>query len=213
MGREYIIRRARGYVPMPVITDASVLPADTCSVLACGGELKNTFCINKGNEFYLSHHIGDLENLETLQSFEEGINHFKRLFDIEPDVIAYDLHPGYISTKYALSYEAGKKIGVQHHHAHIASCMAENGLSGNVIGVAFDGTGFGEDGNIWGGEFFTGTYGSFNRAGHLEYVKMPGGDAAVREPWRMAASYLYNCRSGLPGGINGSIGNTALAQH
>lgn len=210
MGREYIIRRARGYVPMPVVTDTAILPVNSCSVLACGGELKNTFCLNKSNEFYLSHHIGDLENLETLQSFEEGILHFKRLFDIEPEIIAYDLHPGYISTKYALSNAVGKKIGVQHHHAHIASCMAENGLSGNVIGVAFDGTGYGEDGNIWGSEFFTGTYGSYERAGHLEYVKMPGGDAAVREPWRMAVSYLYNCRSGLPGGIDGSIGNTIL---
>lgn len=192
MGSEYIIRRARGYVPMPVILAEQVLPAVIRPVLACGGELKNTFCISKGNEFYLSHHIGDLENMETMRSFEEGVEHFKRLFDIEPEILAYDLHPAYLSTQYALSNKTRKIIGVQHHHAHIAACMAENGLSGNVIGVAFDGTGYGTDGNIWGGEFFTGTYGGFRRTGHLEYVKMPGGEAAVREPWRMAVSYMYH---------------------
>lgn len=191
-GDEYVIRRSRGYVPMPLLIDDVVLPADKPSVLACGGELKNTFCLSKGNEFYISHHIGDLENLETMQSFEEGIVHFKRLFDIKPAIMAYDLHPGYMSTKYALMQPEGIKLPVQHHHAHIASCMAENGLSGEVIGVAFDGTGYGGDGNIWGGEFFTGSYYGFQRAGRLKYVRMPGGDAAAKEPWRMAVSYLVS---------------------
>lgn len=191
-GREYILRRSRGYVPAPVAVDRAILPAKTPQVLACGGELKNTFCLSRGNEFYLSHHIGDLENIETMRSFEEGVGHFRKLFDIEPVVIACDMHPGYLSTQYALSLPEGVKIPVQHHHAHIAACMAENGLTGDVIGVAFDGTGYGVDGRIWGGEFFTGSYGGFKRAGRLRYVGMPGGDAAVREPWRMAASYLHS---------------------
>lgn len=190
MGKEYLIRRARGYVPMPVLTGLSSLPQKPLSVLACGAEVKNTFCMNKGQEFYISHHIGDLENLETMESFEQGIGHFKKLFGIEPEAVAYDLHPDYLSTKYAVASGLERKIGVQHHKAHIASCMADNGLEGEVIGVAFDGTGFGEDGKIWGGEFFAGSYGGFKRAGHLEYARMPGGSAAVREPWRMAASYL-----------------------
>ncbi len=189
-GNEYIIRRARGYVPMPVICEA--VPADVPSVLACGGELKNAFCLGKGREFYVSHHIGDLENLETMQSFEEGVEHFKRLFGIKPEIIAYDLHPEYLSTKYAMEATYGRKVGVQHHKAHIASCMADNDVKGEVIGVAFDGTGYGEDGKIWGGEFFTGSYGSLRRAAHLEYVRMPGGSAAIHEPWRMACSYLEN---------------------
>ena len=188
--KEYVIRRSRGYVPIPLLPDNAALPADRPSVLACGGELKNTFCLNKGSEFYISHHIGDLENMETMQSFEEGISHFERLFNINPTVIAYDLHPEYLSTKYALGQSMDIRIPVQHHHAHIASCMVENGLSGEVIGVAFDGTGYGEDGRIWGGEFFTGSYYRFRRSGRLAYSGMPGGDAAAREPWRMAVSYL-----------------------
>ncbi len=194
-GKEYIIRRARGYAPMPVICD--IVPGAGPSVLACGGELKNAFCLTKGQEFYVGHHIGDLENLETMQSFEEGIEHFKRLFGIKPEKIAYDLHPEYLSTKYALASSIGRKLGIQHHKAHIASCMADNNMEGDVIGVAFDGTGYGEDGNIWGSEFFTGSYGSFRRAAHLEYVKMPGGSAAINEPWRMACSYLEKAGAGM----------------
>jgi len=189
LGREYIIRRSRGYVPLPlsVNTEGKALPR----VLACGGELKNTFCLTKGDEFYISHHIGDLENMETNKSFEEGIEHFKGILNTDFDIVACDMHPEYLSTKYAVNLN--KKIYfVQHHHAHIASCMAENNLSGDVIGVTFDGTGYGEDGNIWGGEFFTGGYKGFKRAAHLEYVKMPGGDMAVKEPWRMALSYMIN---------------------
>jgi hydrogenase maturation protein HypF len=190
-GSEYLIRRSRGYAPMPLLIGGAVLPDVRPPVLACGGGLKNTFCLSRGDEFYISHHIGDLENLETMRSFEEGVGHFRKLFDIKPEITAYDLHPEYLSTRYALSQAEGVRIPVQHHHAHIASCMAENGLSGDVIGIAFDGTGYGEDGKIWGGEFFTGSYKSFRRAGRLAYVGMPGGDAAAREPWRMAASYLY----------------------
>lgn len=204
--REFIIRRARGYVPFPVTFSATGRADEKLpSVLACGGELKNTFCINKNDEFYISHHIGDLENSETLSSFEQGIEHFKEMFKVTCDIIAYDLHPEYLSTKYAEASNIKNKLAVQHHHAHIASCMAENGLNEDVIGVAFDGTGYGEDGHIWGGEFFTGSYGCFKRAAHLEYVRMPGGEAAIKEPWRMAASYLYKIDkntellSGIPG--------------
>lgn len=200
--REYIIRRSRGYVPKPIKLDVHsllgigkdiVLP----SVLACGGELKNVFCLSKGNLFYLSHHIGDMENESTNESFRKGIEHFKKLFDINPEYIAYDLHPNYYSSKYAFEQSIENKIGIQHHKAHIASCMAENNVAGDVIGVSFDGTGFGEDGCIWGGEFFRGGYYGFERAGHLEYVMLPGGDAAVKHPWRTAVSYLFS--SGLLG--------------
>lgn len=189
-GKEYILRRARGYVPAPISLDSAVLPQGIPSVLACGGELKNTFCLNRDREFFLSHHIGDLENLETLASFEEGVLHFQKLFDLHPEVVAFDLHPGYFSTQYAKALEIEKKLAVQHHHAHIASCMAENGLCGEVIGLAFDGTGYGEDGNLWGGEFFAGGYGKYRRMAHIGYVGMPGGSAAIHEPWRMAVSYM-----------------------
>ena len=159
-------------------------------VLACGAELKNTFCLAKGHRAFVSHHIGDLENAETLRSFTEGIEHFTRLFDITPQVVAYDLHPEYLSTKYALDLDGVDLVGVQHHHAHIASCLADNGAEGPVIGVAFDGTGYGTDGTIWGGEFLIATLADFERAGHLAPVPMPGGAAAIRQPWRMAAAYL-----------------------
>lgn len=194
--KEYLIRRSRGYAPSPVTCEIGDISTQGIpSVLACGGELKNTFCMNNGNEFFVSHHIGDLENNETLSSFEDGIRHYRNLFGIKPEIAAFDLHPEYLSTKYALDLDL-KKVAIQHHHAHIASCMAENNLNGSVIGVAFDGTGYGEDGNIWGGEFFSGSYDHFNREGHLEYVSMPGGEMAIKEPWRMAAAYLYKCSKG-----------------
>lgn len=197
-GREYMLRRSRGYVPDPVTCSLPEALDDrhVPVVLATGGELKNTFCLNKGKEFYISHHIGDLENFETLQSFEEGIGHFQRLFAIKPEVVAYDPHPGYLSAQYVHSLTLKRKIAIQHHHAHIASCMADNGLDGEVIGVALDGTGYGEDGNIWGGEFFSGGYHGFTRQGHLAYVKMPGGEAAIKEPWRMAVAYLHHTFGG-----------------
>jgi hydrogenase maturation protein HypF len=184
-GRPMLIRRSRGYVPEPIAT-ASAFPRP---VLACGAELKNTFCLARGRHAFVSHHIGDLENAETLRSFTEGIAHFGRLFDIEPEVVAHDLHPEYLSTKYALDLDL-PLYGVQHHHAHIASCLADNGAEGPVIGVAFDGTGYGPDGTIWGGEFLVAGLASYERGGHLAPVPMPGGAAAIRQPWRMAAAYL-----------------------
>ncbi len=185
-GREMVLRRSRGYAPEPVTVNV----AFRRPVLACGAELKNTFCLAKGDRAFLSHHIGDLENAETLRSFAEGIEHYRRLFGIEPEVVAHDLHPEYLSTKYALDLDGVELTGVQHHHAHIASCLADNGETGPVIGVAFDGTGYGTDGTIWGGEFLVAGLAGFRRAGHLTPVPMPGGAAAVRQPWRMAAAYL-----------------------
>ncbi|RJQ53778.1 MAG: carbamoyltransferase HypF [Nitrospiraceae bacterium] len=186
-GKDVVLRRSRGYAPHPLLMKHSF----TEQILACGAELKNTFCLTRGNYAFLSHHIGDLENLETLSSFESGIEHFKRIFNIEPAVIAYDLHPEYLSTKYAHSLKETGKVGVQHHHAHIISCMGDNGLEGEIIGVSFDGTGYGLDGKIWGGEFLVCNYGAFQRAAHFEYFQLNGGEKAIKEPWRIAASLLY----------------------
>ncbi|HSE87040.1 MAG TPA: carbamoyltransferase HypF [Candidatus Binatia bacterium] len=199
--QELLIRRSRGYAPLPIFV---TLPF-TQPVLACGAHLKNTFCFGKERHAFMSHHIGDLENYETLDSFGKGIEHFKNLFAIEPTAIAHDLHPEYLSTKYALGVEGLTKIGVQHHHAHIASCMAEHGLEGPVIGVAFDGLGYGEDGTIWGGEFLVAKFAGYERRAHLRTVPLAGGDRAIREPWRMALSYLRDALGkdpfslGLPG--------------
>jgi hydrogenase maturation protein HypF len=168
--------------------------------------LKNTFCHARERFAFLSHHIGDLENYETLQSFEDGVAHFERLFRIQPEAIVYDLHPNYLATRYALE-RAGREglqtIGVQHHHAHIAACMAENGLRCErpVIGVAFDGTGFGDDGAIWGGEFLVADYKGYQRAAHLAYQPLPGGDAATRNPWRVALAYLWQAGIDWEGGL------------
>lgn len=186
--KETILRRSRGYAPSPVRLQYSF----SKPVLACGAFLKNTFCLARGNHTFLSHHIGDLANTETMNSYETAIEHYKRLFSIEPEAIAYDLHTEYLSTKYALVQRDDLiKIGVQHHHAHIVSCMAENGIHHKVIGVAFDGLGYGDDGNFWGGEFLIADFSEYERAGHLDYVPMPGGEQAIKEPWRMAVSYLY----------------------
>jgi hydrogenase maturation protein HypF len=190
-GRAAVLRRSRGYVPEPLRLGGRFRRP----VLACGAELKNTFCLGSETRAFLSHHIGDLENYETLRSFTEGITHFRRLFDIVPQLVAHDLHPDYLSTKYALDLPDtelpdAELVGVQHHHAHIASCLADNDQDGPVIGVAFDGTGFGTDGTIWGGEFLLADLAEAERAGHLAGVPMPGGAAAIRQPWRMAAVYL-----------------------
>ena len=184
--RPLLVRRSRGYAPQPVLLGRPVRRP----VLAVGAELKSTVCLTKGRRAYLSHHIGDLENYETYRSFTGAIAHLGRLFDILPEVVAHDLHPEYLSTTYAVDLEDIDLVGVQHHHAHIASCMADNGRSDPVIGVAFDGTGFGADGTIWGGEVLVADLVSYERVGHLEAVPLPGGAAAIREPWRMAASWL-----------------------
>jgi hydrogenase maturation protein HypF len=185
-GRELPQRRARGYAPEPI-----ALPWEfPRPVLACGAELKNTICLAKSRHAFCSPHIGDLRNYQTLRAFTASIEHLGRLFDITPRAVAHDLHPEYLSTKHALDMAGVDLVSVQHHHAHIASCLADNGIVGPVIGVAFDGAGYGTDGTIWGGEFLIAGLTGFRRAGHLEPVPMPGGDAAVAQPWRMAASYL-----------------------
>jgi hydrogenase maturation protein HypF len=185
-GEAQLQRRSRGYAPEPVTLRR---PAKQ-HLLGCGAELKNTFCLAKGRHAFVSHHIGDLENYETLKSFTEGIAHFERLFAVDPVLVAHDLHPEYLSTKYALDREDVELLGVQHHHAHIAACLADNGEDGPVLGVAFDGTGFGPDGTIWGGEFLLADLASYERLTHLRPVAMPGGVMAIRQPWRMAASYV-----------------------
>ena len=218
------IRRSRGYAPFPIR-----LPFPVEQVLAVGAELKNTFCLTRDDFAFLSQHIGDMENLETLEHLETSIELFKHLFRLEPGVIAHDLHPDYFSTKYAneqmgksdkwANRQIGKsqsttyqstnlpitKIPIQHHEAHVAACLADNAWTiedGPVIGVVWDGTGYGLDGHIWGGEFLVGDYRGFGRAAHLEYLPLPGGDAAVRNPWRLALGYHYALtgqRLALPG--------------
>ena len=185
-GRPLMLRRSRGHVPSSLaLPEPAARP-----VLACGAELKSTFCLAKGSRAWVSHHIGDLANLETLRSFTEGVEHFERLFDVRPELVAHDLHPEYLSTKYALEREAAAHVAVQHHHAHLAACLAEHGETGPAVGAIFDGTGFGLDGTIWGGELLAGGTDGFERAGHLWPVRLPGGEQAVRQPWRMACAWL-----------------------
>jgi len=188
LDKPQIVRRARGYAPYPVH-----LPFRSRQILACGAELKSTFCLTRDNHAFVSQHIGDLENLETMEHFETTLELYKKLFRIEPEVVAYDMHPEYLSTKYAKSLGEREKlplVPVQHHHAHIVSCMVENGVADKVMGVAFDGTGYGTDGRIWGGEFLIVDYKGFERVGHFEYVPLPGGTVAIERPYRMAMSYL-----------------------
>ncbi|MDP2949717.1 MAG: carbamoyltransferase HypF, partial [Chloroflexota bacterium] len=189
-GKEAIVRRSRGYAPFPVR-----LNLELKEILACGAELKNTFCLTKGTYAFLSQHIGDMENYETFASYQAAIEHFQRLFRVNPQAVAYDLHPDYLASRYALERaeaEGLRRVPVQHHHAHVASCMAENGVAEQVIGVAFDGTGYGSDGRIWGGEFLLADYRRFRRLGHFKYVPLPGGEAAIRRPYRMAISHLLS---------------------
>ena len=187
------LRRARGYAPFPI-----ALPFPVTSLLAVGPALKNTFCLTRDRYAFLSQHIGDMENLETLEHFSQTLELYRHLFRLEPRGIVHDLHPDYMTTRFAQEYAGRTGIpilgAVQHHKAHIAACLADNGWrpeDGEVIGVAMDGTGYGEDGRIWGGEWFVGGYAGMRRLAHLMYLPLPGGDAAIHHPWRIAAGYLY----------------------
>ena len=188
-GAELPVRRSRGYAPFPV-----KLPFETRPILAVGGELKATFCLTKGEHAFMSQHIGDMENLETLHAFERAVGHFQDIFRVQPEIVACDQHPGYLSTRWAKDHAGDRPVEpVQHHHAHIAAVMAEHGLDGSepVIGFSFDGTGYGSDGAIWGGEVLLADYNSFERTAHLKYVPLPGGDAAVKRPYRTAMAHLW----------------------
>ncbi len=182
----HFLRRSRGYAPYPVQLPFAVKP-----ILAAGGELKNTFCLARDGYAFLSHHIGDMENAETYESFEQGVKHLSHIFRVQPERIAHDLHPNYFTTHYAKK-QGIPQIAIQHHHAHIAACMADNGLEDRrVIGLSFDGTGYGTDGAIWGGEALIASYSDFERFAHLEYLPLPGGDSAIRHPWRIAVGYAH----------------------
>jgi hydrogenase maturation protein HypF len=192
VGAPMLMRRSRGYVPAPI---GLPLPARR-PVLACGAELKSTFCLARGERAWVSHHIGDLKNYETLQSFGEGVEHFQRLFAIVPEVVAHDLHPDYLSTRFACECEGVEQVAVQHHHAHLAACLAEHGELSPAVGAVFDGSGYGSDATVWGGELLVGDLRDFERVGHLRAVRLPGGDQAVREPWRMACAWLAETGGG-----------------
>jgi hydrogenase maturation protein HypF len=189
-----MLRRSRGFVPASL-----ELPVEASRpLLACGAELKNAFCLAKGRRAWVGHHIGDLENFETLRSFSEGIEHFQRLFAVDPVLCAHDLHPDYLSSRYALEREGVELIGVQHHHAHLAACLAEHGEEGPALGAIYDGTGFGRDGTVWGGELLVGGLRDFERVAHLRPVPLPGGRAAIREPWRMACAWAQEALGEVP---------------
>jgi hydrogenase maturation protein HypF len=205
-----MMRRSRGYVPQ-----SALLPLEAPAALGCGAELKSTFCVAKGARAWPSHHVGDLKNWETLESFREGVEHFQRLFAVEPQVIAHDLHPDYLSSRYAqqrVDADPGLRlVGVQHHHAHLAACLAEHGETGRALGIIFDGTGYGEDASVWGGELLDGDLAGFERVGMLMPVRLPGGDRAVQEPWRMAASWLSHALDDELPGIPRTLGETVEA--
>lgn len=184
--KQRIFRRSRGYVPSPVRVGSN---AD--GIIAFGAELTNCFCVGRGTKAFMSQHIGDLQNLETTFFYTESLERFIKLFRIKPSLLVADMHPDYISTRTALTFDGCPLTFVQHHHAHIASCMAENSLDETVIGVAFDGTGYGSDGKIWGSEFLICDLNDFRRISHFEYIPLPGGDMATEEPWRTAVSWLY----------------------
>ncbi len=179
------LRRSRGYAPRPIF-----MKEKGPSILAVGGELKNVVGFSRDEKVFLSQHIGDLENLEAFEFFQMTMEHIKRIFEIEPELIVHDLHPGYLSTKWAKE-QSIPLLGAQHHHAHLASCMADNNLEEPVIGIIMDGTGYGTDGTIWGGEFLIGDASGFERKAHLEPMPLPGGEAAIKSPWRIGISYLY----------------------
>lgn len=186
MDKEMVIRSARGYAP------AAIKLHNIKDSLACGSQLKNTFAISKEHHVFISPHIGDMENLEVYNSFVKGVEHFKNIYSIKPKIIAFDMHPDFLGGQYSKNLE-GEKVPIQHHHAHIVSCMVDNDINRHVIGVAYDGTGYGTDGKVWGGEFLICNYKDFERIGHLNYTLLPGGEAAIKEPYRMALSYLYKC--------------------
>jgi hydrogenase maturation protein HypF len=186
------VRRARGYAPAPIR-----LPFEAKPILACGAELKNTFCLTRDRYAFLSQHVGDLENAETLEHFESTVALYRELFDVAPEIVAHDLHPDYLATRYALA-QPGERVAVQHHHAHLAACLADNGLDEPAIGVIMDGTGYGEDGRIWGGEFLVGDGRAVARRAHLQYLPLPGGDAGARRPYRLALAALQALDLPLP---------------
>jgi len=201
-GAPQLVRRARGFVPLAV-----ELPLDVPPLLAVGGHLKDVFALARGRFAYQSQHLGDLENLMGIKFFDESLDHLMRTFEIEPQTVVHDMHPGYLSTGWARKWAQERRlplISVQHHHAHVAGCMAEHGLTGEVIGLALDGTGYGADGRIWGGEVLIARLGSFERIAHLEYVPMPGGEKAIKEPWRMAFGHL--CAAGFDAGSSRTLG-------
>jgi hydrogenase maturation protein HypF len=197
-----MVRRARGYAPAPL----RLAESTSVGILAVGGHLKSTFCLASGDRAYLSSHIGDLESVAACLTLGGSVEHLIRLLDIQPRIVAHDLHPGYSSTRFASTFPTERHIAIQHHHAHVLSCLAEHGCSEPVIGVAFDGAGLGDDGAIWGGEFLVVNGTKCHRAAHLAYVALPGGDVAAREPWRMAVSHLaaaYGPDLGPLGGVFG----------
>jgi hydrogenase maturation protein HypF len=187
-GKPTVLRRSRGWVPRSVPLDVPLSEP----VLACGGHLKNTFCIGIGRAAYLGPHIGDLENFETLTAYEEAIDRLERFLKVKPELVAHDLHPNYVSTVYARDSRAGRKIPVQHHHAHVASAMAEHGLAGPVVGVAYDGTGYGTDGTAWGGEILRVDGAVYERLGTFRPLPLAGGEAALRDVWRIALAMLVD---------------------
>ena len=192
-----VLRRSRGYVPASLpLPDVAARP-----ILACGAELKNTFCVARGSRAWVGHHIGDLENYDTLTSFVEGIEHFQRLFAVAPEVVAHDLHPEYLATKHALELEGVETIAVQHHHAHLAAALAEHGGPGIAVGAIFDGTGYGPDGTVWGGELLCGDLAGYERVGALLPARLPGGARAIRQPWRMACSWLLAADAAAVGAV------------
>jgi len=202
--RPLMLRRSRGYVP-----ESLTLPIGApAPLLACGAEQKSTFCVARGERAWVGHHIGDLEHVATLTAYREGIDHFQRMFAVAPELVAHDLHPDYLSTQYALDLDDLELVGVQHHHAHLAACLAEHGVMEPAVGAIFDGTGLGADGTVWGGELLVGDLRGYERAGWLWPVRMPGGAAAVRQPWRMAAAWLreaLDAEPPVPAALGGTV--------
>lgn len=189
--RALTVRRARGYVPASI-----ELPLPARPLLACGAELKSTFCLARGSRAWVGPHVGDLRNWETLRAFREGVAHFEELFALTPEVFVHDLHPDYLSSAYAFERDPDRLMGVQHHHAHLAAVLAEHGMLEGAIGAIYDGAGLGSDGTVWGGELLAGGLREARRVGHLHPVRLPGGDAAAREPWRMACAWLLAAHDG-----------------